>query len=121
MINDVLEAFYEYAGREKKIRIKELTEAENLKEHSNRFIEKSIDRGFADSAGGDLDSLLPATSRRHGAREAKNRPCFKKSRKLWKSLREYNMSDLLKKIQCSRRFCSSITQWKPYGFSGFFL
>ena len=68
---DILESFYKYANEEKKIKIDELIENEGLKKDSERFIERSINRGFVDYAGAELDSILPPTSRRKGAREAK--------------------------------------------------
>lgn len=79
---DVLEKFYKYAREEKEIKIADLTEKEKLKEDSKRFIEKSISRGYVDLAGAELDSLLPPTSRRKGAREAKKQTIFEKIQKL---------------------------------------
>lgn len=79
---DVLESFYKYAREEKENKITELTENEKLKEDSKRFIEKSINKGFVDLAGAELDNLLPPTSRRKGAREAKKQSIFEKIQKL---------------------------------------
>ena len=75
---DILESFYKYANEEKKIKIDELIEKENLKKDSERFIEKSINKGFVDYAGAELDSILPPTSRRKGAREAKKQTVLQK-------------------------------------------
>ena len=79
---DVLEKFYKYAREEKEIKRADLTEKEKLKEDLKRFIEKSISRGYVDLAGAELDSLLPPTSRRKGAREAKKQTIFEKIQKL---------------------------------------
>ncbi|MEL3900014.1 MAG: hypothetical protein P1P67_05755, partial [Treponema phagedenis] len=51
----------------------ELIKEENLKDGSIRFIEKSINKGYVETAGTDLDSLLPPISRKQGAREAKKK------------------------------------------------
>ena len=79
---DILESFYKYANEEKKIKIDELIENESLKKDSERFIEKSINRGFVDYAGAELDSILPPTSRRKGAREAKKQTVLQKIRNI---------------------------------------
>ena len=79
---DILESFYKYANEEKKIKIDELIENESLKKDSERFIEKSINKGFVDYAGAELDSILPPTSRRKGAREAKKQSVLQKIRNI---------------------------------------
>ena len=79
---DILETFYKYANEEKKIKIDELIENESLKKDSERFIERSINRGFVDYAGAELDSILPPTSRRKGAREAKKQTVLQKIRNI---------------------------------------
>ena len=79
---DILESFYKYANEEKKIKIDELIENESLKKDSERFIERSINRGFVDYAGAELDSILPPTSRRKGAREAKKQTVLQKIRNI---------------------------------------
>jgi type I restriction enzyme R subunit len=79
---DILSAFYEYAKKEKENCISELVENEKLKDGSKRFIEKSIEKGFAPSGGAELDELLPPTSRRAGAREAKKQSVLEKIQKL---------------------------------------
>ena len=79
---DILESFYKYANEEKKIKINELIENESLKKDSERFIEKSINKGFVDYAGAELDSILPPTSRRKGAREAKKRTILQKMQRI---------------------------------------
>ena len=79
---DILESFYKYANEEKKEKIDELVKDENLKEDSRRFIEKSINKGFVDYAGSELDSILPPTSRRKGAREVKKQSVLEKIRKM---------------------------------------
>ena len=80
--SDILESFYKYANEEKKIKIDELIENESLKKDSERFIERSINRGFVDYAGAELDSILPPTSRRKGAREAKKQTVLQKIRNI---------------------------------------
>jgi len=80
--SDILESFYKYASEEKKIKIDELIENESLKKDSERFIEKSINKGFVDYAGAELDSILPPTSRRKGAREAKKQTVLQKIRNI---------------------------------------
>ena len=79
---EILDAFYKYAKEEKKEKIDELVKDENLKEDSRRFIEKSINKGFVDYAGSELDSILPPTSRRKGAREVKKQSALEKIRKM---------------------------------------
>ncbi len=79
---EILDAFYKYAKEEKKEKIDELVKNENLKEDSRRFIEKSINKGFVDYAGSELDSILPPTSRRKGAREVKKQSVLEKIRKM---------------------------------------
>lgn len=80
--SDILESFYKYANKEKKIKINELIENEGLKKDSERFIEKSINKGFVDYAGAELDSILPPTSRRKGAREMKKQTVLQKIRNI---------------------------------------
>ena len=79
---EILDAFYKYAKEEKKQKIDELVKDEKLKEDSRRFIEKSINKGFVDYAGSELDSILPPTSRRKGAREVKKQSVLEKIRKM---------------------------------------
>ena len=79
---EILDAFYKYAKEEKKEKIDELVKDENLKEDSRRFIEKSINKGFVDYAGSELDRILPPTSRRKGAREVKKQSVLEKIRKM---------------------------------------
>lgn len=79
---EILSAFYKFANEQKEIKIERLTEDENLKEGSERFILKSIEKGYADSAGAELDSILPPTSRRSGAREIKKQTVLKKIQEL---------------------------------------
>lgn len=72
--DETLTAFYDYARAEKKKDINQLVEKENLSNQNNeaeRFIQKSIDKGYAQAAGTELDNLIQSTSRRHGAREKK--------------------------------------------------
>lgn len=80
--NDILDSFYTYAKKEKETKIGILVEEENLKADSKRFIEKSIQKGYVEYAGAELDSILPPTSRRQGAREAKKQTVLEKIRKI---------------------------------------
>jgi len=79
---DILVSFYKYAKEQKEIQITKLTALENLKGDYKRFIEKSINRGYTDLTGVELDSLLPPTSRRHGVRDAKKQMVFQKIQEL---------------------------------------
>lgn len=80
--DEILEAFYSFAKKEKNTKIKELIEGEKLKEDSTRFIEKAISKGYVEYAGEDLDRMIPPTSRRHGAREKKKESVLEKIRKI---------------------------------------
>lgn len=80
--DEILEAFYSFAKKEKNTKIKELIEGEKLKEDSTRFIEKAISKGYVEYAGEDLDRIIPPTSRRHGAREKKKESVLEKIRKI---------------------------------------
>ena len=42
------------------------------------FIDRSIQRGYAENSGADLDSIIPPTSRRQGARERKKQEVLQK-------------------------------------------
>ena len=53
-----------------------------FKERFRTFLEKSINKGFVDYAGAELDSILPPTSRRKGAREAKKQTVLQKIRNI---------------------------------------
>lgn len=80
--NDILEAFYSFAKAEKSRSIAKLIEEENLNENAERFISKSIARGFAESTGEELDGIIPPTSRRMGAREKKKEQVLMKIQEL---------------------------------------
>ncbi len=69
--DDILDSFYKYAREEKEKEIKRVTEEEDLKSGSRRYIEKSIERGYADTSGIELDSILPNVTRRNGLRRKK--------------------------------------------------
>lgn len=79
---DIIKSFYEFANREKKKEVERLIQEEHLKEEAVRFIEKSIEKGWVENAGIELDSVLPPVSRRQGAREAKKQQVLDKIRKL---------------------------------------
>ena len=55
---------------------------ENLNDDSKRFIERSINKGYVEYIGDDLDRIIPPTSRRHGAREKKKQSVLEKIRKI---------------------------------------
>ncbi len=69
--NDILDSFYKYAREEKEKEIQRVTKEEELKSGSRRYIEKSIERGYADTSGIELDSILPNVTRRNGLRRKK--------------------------------------------------
>ena len=80
--DDILESFYGFAKLEKEIKIKSLIGEESLKEGSKRFIEKAISKGYVQYAGDELDSIIPPTSRRAGARERKKETVLDKIRRV---------------------------------------
>lgn len=80
--DDILEAFYGFAKKEKDIKVKNLLDEERLKEGSKRFIERAIAKGYVEYAGDELDSIIPPTSRRRGAREKKKEEVIEKIRNL---------------------------------------
>ena len=80
--DDVLDSFYEFARKEKDIKIKSLIEEEKLKDDSKRFIEKAITKGYVEYAGDELDRIIPPTSRRQGAREKKKQSVLEKIRNI---------------------------------------
>lgn len=80
--DDILEAFYSFAKREKENHIISLVKEEQLKEDSKRFIEKAISKGYVEYAGDELDRIIPPTSRRSGAREKKKESVLAKVRKI---------------------------------------
>lgn len=80
--DDILEAFYSFARKEKENKIENLIKQEKLKDKAYRFIEKSISNGYVEYAGEDLDKIIPPTSRRHGAREKKKASILEKIRQI---------------------------------------
>jgi len=70
---DVLDAFYSFARDKKASAIVRIIEDEKLKDGANRFIEKSINKGYVETEGDEFDNILPPTSRRDGKRETKKR------------------------------------------------
>ena len=75
---DILESFYSFAKEQKNSKINKLIEEEKLKSGSNHFIEKAVAKGYVDYAGDELDSIIPPTSRRQGAREKKKMDVLEK-------------------------------------------
>lgn len=80
--DDIIETFYEFAKKEKVVKINQLITEENLNEKANRFIEKSISKGYVEYAGDELDSIIPPLSRRGGVREKKKEIVLEKIRKV---------------------------------------
>lgn len=78
----ILESFYNFARKEKDEKIKSLVLEENLKENSRHFIERSINKGYVEYMGDELDKIIPPTSRRHGAREKKKEQVLEKIKKI---------------------------------------
>ncbi len=76
--DDILEKFYSFAKKEKNSKIRTLIDEERLKDSAKRYIEKSISKGYAEYAGDELDSIIPPTSRRRGARERKKQEVLQK-------------------------------------------
>ena len=62
--DEIINAFYEYGKERKKIAIRGLAESEKLVADYQLFIDKSIQRGYAENSGTNLDSIIPPTSRR---------------------------------------------------------
>ena len=80
--DDIIETFYEFAKKEKVVKINQLIAEENLNENANRFIEKSIFKGFVEYSGDELDGIVPPLSRRGGVREKKKEIVLEKIRKI---------------------------------------
>ena len=80
--DDIIETFYEFAKKEKVVKINQLITEENLNEKANRFIEKSISKGYVEYAGDELDGIIPPLSRRGGVREKKKEIVLEKIRKV---------------------------------------
>lgn len=79
---DILESFYSFAREEKKSRIKKLAIDEKLTNSYEKYIERSIEKGYADSGGSDLDMILPPTTRMMGKRELKKQQVLAKIEEL---------------------------------------
>lgn len=80
--DDIIETFYKFAKKEKVVKINQLIAEENLNEKANRFIEKSISKGYVEYAGDELDGIIPPLSRRGGVREKKKEIVLEKIRKV---------------------------------------
>ena len=80
--DDIIETFYDFAKKEKAVKINQLIAEENLNEKTNRFIEKSISKGYVEYAGDELDGIIPPLSRRGGVREKKKEIVLEKIRKV---------------------------------------
>ncbi|WP_288868123.1 type I restriction endonuclease subunit R [uncultured Parvimonas sp.] len=80
--DDIIETFYDFAKKEKAVKINQLIVEENLNEKANRFIEKSVSKGYVEYAGDELDGIIPPLSRRGGVREKKKEIVLEKIRKV---------------------------------------
>ena len=80
--DDIIETFYDFAKKEKAVKINQLIAEENLNEKANRFIEKYISKGYVEYAGDELDGIIPPLSRRGGVREKKKEIVLEKIRKV---------------------------------------
>lgn len=80
--DNIIETFYNFAKKEKEVKINQLIAEENLNENANRFIEKSIFKGFVEYSGDELDGIVPPLSRRGGVREKKKEIVLEKIRKI---------------------------------------
>lgn len=80
--DDIIETFYDFAKKEKVVKINQLIVEENLNEKANRFIEKSVSKGYVEYAGDELDGIIPPLSRRGGVREKKKEIVLEKIRKV---------------------------------------
>ncbi|EGV10598.1 type I restriction and modification enzyme - subunit R C-terminal domain protein [Streptococcus constellatus subsp. pharyngis SK1060 = CCUG 46377] len=69
--DEIINAFYAYGKERKAVAIRELAESEKLVDGYQLFIDRAIQRGYAENSGTDLDEIIPPTSRRKGARELK--------------------------------------------------
>ena len=67
---------------EKEKEIETVIDDEELKDDSKRFIEKAIEKVYVEYAGDELDRILPAVSRRGGAREKKKLTVLEKIKKV---------------------------------------
>ena len=78
----LLKLFMNLQKKEKVVKINQLIAEENLNEKANRFIEKSISKGYVEYAGDELDGIIPPLSRRGGVREKKKEIVLEKIRKV---------------------------------------
>mgnify|MGYP000960206784 CR=1 FL=1 len=78
----ILTSFYTYAKKEKEDSIQKLADDEKLGKGYRLFIDKAIQKGYAESGGTDLDDIISPTSRRKGARELKKQQILAKLQKL---------------------------------------
>ena len=76
--DEIINAFYAYGKERKAVAIRELAESEKLVKDYQLFIDRSIQRGYAENSGADLDSIIPPTTRRQGARERKKQDILHK-------------------------------------------
>ena len=78
---DIIEAFYNFASTEKEKEVQEIIKTENLKEGAKRIIVLMIKLEETNIFGTELDAVLPAVSRRKGARKIKKDQVLEKIRK----------------------------------------
>lgn len=80
--DDISESFNNFAKEEKKKEITNLINEEKLKDSATFFITKAIKKGHVECTGGELNEILPPTSRKRGARENKKQFLLKKIKKI---------------------------------------
>ncbi len=80
--DDIMTTFYSFARKKKDLEIDKLIKNEDLKDDSIRFIKKSIEKGYADDGGDEIDRILPNISRRGGKRREKKQKVLDKIRKI---------------------------------------
>ncbi len=66
---NIIHEFYTFAKKEKDKDVKDIIENKKLKDNSVDYINKALSKGYVSKEGGELDAILPPTSRRAGARE----------------------------------------------------
>ncbi|MDR0199821.1 MAG: type I restriction endonuclease subunit R [Streptococcaceae bacterium] len=74
--DDILEAFKAFSKKKKADEIKHLLENEHLESEAANLVDEAIRRGYLSEHGLELNAIMPATSRRQGARETLKRRIF---------------------------------------------
>lgn len=79
---NVRDEFYKYAREKKEEEISELVETEKLKDGADTFIKQSVENGYVNSLGTELEKLLPPVSRRGGAKARLKQAVLEKIQKV---------------------------------------